>query len=556
MADEADQPWFVDVTGQSGIEFVYHNGSSGEYYFPEIIGGGAALFDYNDNGKLDLYLVQGSELGPDTTAALRSRGDRLFRNDSEWVDGEWRVRFTDVTEAAGIDARGYGMGVAVGDINNNGYPDLYVLNYGENQLWRNNGDGSFTDITREAGVNDSRWSVSASFADITGNGRQDLFVTNYVEFDFDNHQRCRGNVTARDYCAPSVYDGVGDSLFANRGEERFEDISEKSDIPSRRGRGLGVITDDFNGNGRTDVYVANDADPNFYWLNEGNEKFREDAMLAGNAVNADGATEAGMGVAAADFNRSGANDIFITHLKGETNTLYVNDGQGWFDDRTTAFGLGSPSIPFTGFGTAWVDIERNGWLDLVAVNGAVMKEERLVSAGEEFPYAQTNQIFTNREGERFVETTSRGGEAFTQARVSRGAAFGDINNNGRVDMVIVNINGPARLLLNQAGGEHHWLGLELFDSEGSIRQTGATACLVEEDGARPCRRSRTDGSYASANDPRIVFGLGPSAESPEVEVRWSNGQKELFSDLTIDRYNPLRQGSGKSLDKKLDEQHE
>ena len=545
-AEEA--PWFEDVTDLAGIEFRYDNGMSGQFYFPEIMGGGAALFDYNGNGLLDLYLVQGGPLGPDVSPADRPEGDRLFRNDSFLgEDGEWVVRFTDVTVEAGIDARGYGMGVAVGDINGDGFPDLYVMNFGDNQLWRNNGDGTFTDSTQSAGVNDSRWSVSASFADLTGNGLLDLFVVNYVDFDFDEHRVCRSATTSQqDYCSPSAYTGVRDTLFINQGDGRFVDQTEEAGMADVRRHGLGVVAADFNGNGRIDLYVANDGSANSLWLNEGDLRFIDDAFLAGAAVNADGGMEAGMGVDAGDYNRSGAEDLFITHMRRETNTLYRNDGQGWFTDVTSASGLGAPSLPSTGFGTAWVDLDNDGWLDLVAINGAVVVEEDLVAAGDPFPYHQPDQLFLNQGNGRFVDVSRRAGPALQASHVGRGLAVGDINNNGRTDLVIVNINGPARVLLNRKAAGRHWLGLELTDADGRRALTQTVAWLQEEDDLALRRRSRADGSYASANDPRVLFGLGNDDRPRSVEVHWPNGSREWFEELAVDRYHKLQRGTGRS----------
>ncbi|MCA1799468.1 MAG: VCBS repeat-containing protein, partial [Xanthomonadaceae bacterium] len=388
--------WFEDLTASAGVDFRYESGMQGEFYFPEIMGGGAALFDYDQDGLLDLYLVQAGVIGPGVDPAARA-GGRLFRNVSTRMeDGTLQVRFEDVTEAAGIDARGYGMGVAVGDYTGNGYPDLYLLNFGANQLWRNNGDGTFTDVTDEAGVKDDRWSVSGSFVDLDGNGLLDLIVVNYVDYSFENHEPCRSiGINRRDYCSPSVYDGARDSVFRNLGDGRFEDISIASGIGAVANPGLGVIAADFDGDGQVDVYVANDGKPNSLWINQSGRRFIDD-VLAGVAVNSDGVMEAGMGVDAADYNRSGVESIFVTHMRRQTNTLYRNDGDGWFTDVTTVSGLGTPSWNYTGFGTAWVDIDNNGWLDLVVANGAVVVEEGLVAAGDPFPYAQRNQLFINR----------------------------------------------------------------------------------------------------------------------------------------------------------------
>ena len=542
-----EDPVFEDVTDTAGLDFTYDNGASGRYWFPEIMGGGAAILDYDGDGRLDLYLVQGGALGPDKGPADR-QGDRLFRN----LGGGDRPRFSDVTESAGIDARGYGMGVTVGDYDGDGDPDLYAMNYGDNQLWRNDGDGTFTDVTDKAGVNDPRWSVSGSFADYDGDGDLDLYVANYADFTFDNHRDCRSaGLGERDYCSPSAYDGVSDTLFRNDGDGRFVDVSDRSGIASASEHGLGVISLDFDGDGRLDIYVANDGDPNHLWLNRGDMTFEDDSLMAGSAVNSAGMTEAGMGVDAADVDGNGAPDLFLTHMRQETNTLYLNDGKGWFRDMTSRSGLGTPSYPMTGFGTRWLDIDNDGRLDLVAVNGAVVKEKDLAAAGDAFPYHQTNQVFVNRTqpgGElAFEDASARSGAAFEASHVSRGAAFGDLDDNGTVDILIVNINGPARVLMNRSAPGHHWLGLRLAGPDGRVERPGAVAWLLAEGDRQRMLHAHSDGSYASASDPRVVFGLGNESAPRTVEVVWPGGQREIFSDLQPDRYHVLHAGTGNPI---------
>lgn len=546
----AETPWFEDATEAAGFDFQYDPGMQGEFYFPEIMGGGVAVLDFDQDGLQDIYLVQGGEIGPDIGPEQRSKGDQLWRNESTRdAQGNWRIRFRNVTEAAGIDARGYGMGVAVGDYTNNGYPDIYLLNFDANQLWRNNGDGTFSDVSDSAAVAEARWSVSGSFADLDADGHLDLVVANYVDFSIATHRYCHASGSGRrDYCSPSAYDPISDTLYRNRGDGGFEDVSASAGLASAPGHGLGVVVGDYNVDGRPDIYVANDGSANFMWQNQGNWRFVDEALLAGNAVNADGAAEAGMGLAAGDYNRSGLESLFVTHLNRETNTLYRNDGQGWFSDVTATAGLGSPSLAFTGFGTDWLDLDNDGWLDLFVANGAVTEEASLASAGDSFPYHQTNQLFRNQQGEGFVEATAQGGEAFTASNVSRGSAAGDLNNDGRVDLVVANINGPARILLNQIDNEHHWLGLRVTFGKPARDAIGASIWLLDDQGQREqMRRVRTDGSYASARDVRLVFGLGADASGErEVEVVWPDGTRERFAALALDRYHRLHQGEGLS----------
>lgn len=542
LSPAARADWFEDATSAAGLDFTYVNGAEGKFWFPEIMGGGAAILDYDGDGRYDLYLVQGGAIGPGIDPGDRKNGDRLFRNVTE-PGGP--MRFEDVTESARIDARGYGQGVTVGDYDGDGDPDLYVLNFGPNQLWRNNGDGTFTDVTGSAGVGDPAWSVSGAFADLDGDGLPELYVVNYVDYDFEKHRDCRAAGSSRlDYCSPSAYHFAVDTLYRNLGDGRFEDASDAAGIRRDPQPGLGVVTADFDGDGRIDVYVANDGEPNHFWLNQGGLRFVDEALLAGNAVNAAGSAEAGMGLAAGDYDRNGALDLFVTHLVRETNTLYANDGTGWFTDVTARTGIGTPSLPKTAFGTAFADLDLDGWLDLCIVNGGVTIEADLAATDDPFPYHQTDQLFANREG-RFVDVTAEAGPAFEQSHVGRGAAFGDLDNDGRVDVVAANNNGPAKLLRNVAGGGRHWLGLLLVDEEGHSL-THARVWLLDDDGeAAWLHRARVDGSYGSAHEPRVVFGLGAATVARGVRVEWPDGSSERFDGLTPDRYHTLRRGTGR-----------
>ncbi|MCK7592996.1 CRTAC1 family protein [Pseudomarimonas salicorniae] len=540
--------WLVEVTAEAGIDFRYEHGGRGEFYFPEIMGAGIGVLDADGDGLMDLYLVQGGDIGPGIDPGKRKQGDRLLLNrGSRGSDGRWNWRFEDATEASGIRARGYGMGVAVGDIDGDGDDDLYVLNFGANQLWRNDGKGRFTDITASAGVGDPRWSVSASFADLDGDGLPELYVANYVDYDFDTHKRCRSPGGGEiDYCSPSAYPPVADSLYRNLGDGRFEDVSEASGIAGQKGPGLGVVALDVNGDGRRDLYVANDGRPNFLWINQGGLRFVDDAVLAGAAVNADGAAEAGMGIAVADVDRNGHEDLFVTHMRNESNTLYLGVGQGWFEDRTARAGLAASSLGFTGFGTAFVDLDLDGWEDIVIANGGVIIEPDPLPAERGFPYLQTDQVYLHngRGGEQaaFAEKSTEAGAALRVRGVTRGLAVADFDNDGRPDIALGNINGPARLLAHRGGAGRHWLGLDLRDSKGR-RIDGA---IVSRTGpAAPLRRSRRDGSYASAQDPRVWFGLGEDSVPVDLLVKWPDGRSERFDGLAVDRYHRLQAGQGK-----------
>src|SRR6185295_8034090 len=398
---------FNDVAEQVGLKFQHYNGMTGKFYLPEITGSGAALFDFDNDGDLDVFLVQGNVLEPNTqpnNTMFPWRGPgplrgKLFRNDLSKAG----LSFTDVTQQSGIVATGYGMGAAVGDINNDGLPDLYLSNLGSNQMYLNKGSGEFVDVTKESGTDDPRWTTSASFFDYDRDGWLDLMVLNYADFSVANSPNCYAATTAKDYCTPRVFRAPGNRLFHNKGNGVFEDVTVPAGVSKEFGHGLGIVTADFNNDGWIDIYVANDGDQSQLWINQKNGTFVNDALLAGAAVNRNGQAEAGMGVDAGDFDGNGTDDIFVTHLMDETNTLYVNLGQALFEDRTREAGLGMPGRRFTGFGTFFFDYDNDGWLDLFVANGAVQLLPELVRGKDPFPLGQPNQIFRNTGKGSFVE---------------------------------------------------------------------------------------------------------------------------------------------------------
>ncbi|MEO7157838.1 MAG: VCBS repeat-containing protein, partial [Vicinamibacterales bacterium] len=447
---------FIDATEASGIRFKHMNGMSGEFYYPEIIGSGVALFDYNNDGRTDMLALQGTLLvpGKSTIHDPAVCSARLYRNDLViGNDGARTLKFTDVTEASKLCTHGHGMGVAAGDFDNDGFVDIFITNYGApNQLFHNNGDGTFTDVTAKAGVaGNGGWGSSATFFDYDRDGLLDLYVAYYVDYKLEKNFKCYASTSARDYCAPSAYKSVPGILYHNRGDGTFEDVSAKSGIDRAFGAGLGVMAADLNGDGWPDLYVANDGNPNQLWINQKDGTFRNEAELRGVAVNADGVAEAGMGIDIADFNGDGTEDIFLTHLTREKSTLFVNRGEGYLEDRSVETGVAAPSIPFTGFGTVFFDYDNDGWLDIVAVNGAVHQIEELRSAGDPYPLHQKKQLFHNLGNGRFEESTASGGKVFELSEVGRGLAAGDLDNDGGTDLVVNNNNGTLRIILNNTG---------------------------------------------------------------------------------------------------------
>ncbi len=547
------QELFVDATESSGIRFQHFNGRNGEFYYPEIIGSGVAVFDYNNDGKLDILVMQGAALGPGSNARApqQSCTARLYRNDLVVnPDATRTLKYTDVTEASGLCSHGYGMGVAIGDYNNDGCADVFITHFGApNQLFRNNCDGTFTDVTRQAGVaGNGHWGSSATFVDYDRDGLLDLYVANYVDYRIEDNRKCYASTSARDYCAPSAYKPVPGVLYHNRGDGTFEDVSVKSGITRAYGAGLGVMAVDLDGDGWPDIYVANDGNPNQLWINQKNGTFKNEADLRGCAVNADGVAEAGMGVDIADLDGNGTEDIFLTHLTREKSTLFVNRGTGYFEDRSVETGVAAPSIPFTGFGTVFFDYDNDGWLDIVAVNGAVHLIEELKTPQDPYPLQQRKQLFHNLGNGHFEETTASAGAVFQLVEVGRGLAAGDLDNDGSTDLVVSNNNGSLRVILNRMGSAKPWLGLRLL--VGKRDAYGATVEIRRQGAPTLRRRVRADGSYLSANDPRILVGLGDTAQIQSLTVHWPDGRSEAFPVPPLRQYTTLVQSAGLKESKK------
>lgn len=543
FVDNRNGARFQEVAARVGLRFEHVNGSTGQFYLPEIMGAGGAFFDYDGDGDLDVLLVQAEVLG---SSADRTATPRLFRNDLK-SGGREPLHFTDVTAEAGFVAGDYGMGVAVGDYDNDGDSDVYLTNYGRNRLYRND-SGRFTDVTQESGgeLDDPRWSTSASFSDYDADGDLDLFVTNYVDFSIADNKICSDPTGLRDYCGPLQFRPVPDRLFRNNDDGTFTDVTEKAGITAAYGAGLGVVAADLDGDGRQDFYVANDASANQFWRNKGDGTFEDVALLAGAALNGDGQPEGSMGIAVDDPDDDGDLDLFVTNITGESHAFYRNGGHGEFEDRRVQSGLGVLTRPFTGFGTGWFDADNDGRFDLFVANGGVTMLNAL--RGEPRPFHQKNQLLLNLAA-RFEDASARSGEAFALDEVSRGAAFGDVDNDGDVDVLVTNNNGPVRLLLNECRSTAFGFSVQLQGITDNRQGLGARLELAQNNAPVRRRIIHTDGSYLSSSDPRAHFVV-PAASGPvTLVVEWPRGQRESWTLVPGDSAHVLTlvQGKGSAI---------
>ena len=525
-------PWFEDIAARAGIEFVYRSGHETKHYLPEIMGGGAALFDIDNDGLLDIYLVQAGSLLHESAGT----GNRLYRNRGDGT-------FEDVTDRSGAGVRGYGMGVAAGDFDNDGYTDLYVTNFGHNVLLKNDGHGGFVDVTAKAGVASSGWSTSAAFLDYDGDGLLDLFVTHYLNWKPSAEVECFSLTGVSDYCSPASYDlPSASTLYHNNGNGSFTDVSERSGLLTAVGNGLGVVAGDFNGDGRVDLFVANDRTPNHLWLNQGDGRFREAALAMGTALDQDGIAKSGMGVYAVDADDDGDLDLLVVNLDGESDSFFRNQGRFFVDDTVSA-GLRTPTRPFTRFGTALLDFDNDGALDLYEANGRVGLQSELLSSD---PYAEPSMLLRGFPGPRFEPVVPRGGTRAPLVATSRAAAFGDIDNDGGIDIVVVNRDSRAYLLHNVVKPRGHWIMFRVLE-EHNRDALGAQVTITV--GSRTIRRDvRAAYSYLASNDPRVHVGLGRDTVARNVSVLWPDGRREVFGDRGADQIVVIRRGAGRPAD--------
>jgi enediyne biosynthesis protein E4 len=541
---------FKDVARQTGIDFWQFSGATGKMLLPEMVGSGAALFDYDNDGDLDVFLIQGYPTGPEGKPLVPlpagwKPGNRLYRNN---LDSSGKLTFTDVTEAAGLAHADKGMGVAAGDYDNDGYVDLYVTNYEHNILYHNNGNGTFTDVTATAGVASSGWSTSAAFIDYDRDGLLDLAVVHYVNFFPAPCYLPRGSL---DYCGPAPFKGEVTEIYHNLGNGRFRNVTEELGLNAKPGPGLGILTGDFGPDRYPGFLVANDGAANTLWINEPGKSgrvFQEAGLTHGLAYASDGKARAGMGIASGDLYGDGGEAVIVTNLPTESFTLFQRQSNGDFIDATEESGLSHFSLPYTGFGVGLFDMANRGLLDLFSANGGVrgMAADLNSNAKDDpFPYREHKLLLRNMgKGRAFEDVTAAAGPALEPAEVSRSAVFGDVNNDGGIDILVTNNNGPARLLLNTVPNRSHWLMVQIEGTRTNRSGYGSVVELVRKNGASATRWVRGDGSYLAANDPRAHFGLGSETEVDSIRVQWLSGGCESWKQAGVDRIVKLREGTG------------
>jgi hypothetical protein len=530
-------PQLIDITRKSGVTFV-HRSAPEKKYIVESMSGGVLLVDYDRDGWQDIYFTN----APTVEMALKGQKARsaFYRNNRDGT-------FTDITDKTGTGNPGYAMGGAVGDYNNDGWPDIYVTCLGGNVLYRNNGNGTFSDVTKAAGVADGRWSAGAAFGDYDGDGFLDLLVANYVDFKFSDLPDFGSSPTCKFrgidvQCGPRGLKGAGDSLFRNNGDGTFKDVTRQTRISDPDGYyGLGVVWSDFNNRGRLDAFVANDSTPNFFYRNDTPNGFAEIGLESGTGVSGDGSEQGCMGIAVGDYLHSGRFAIFVTNFADEYNTLYRNNGDYDFTDVSMSANVAQVSRPYVGWGTAFFDIDNDGWLDLLVVNGHVYPQvDSLPSGGR---YGQPKLLHVNQANGTFCDASKQAGPALVAPRVSRGAAFGDLDNDGHVDIVVADLDGPPMILRNEGGDGNHWVTFELGATKGNRLAIGARVKIVTGDMVQ-IEEVRSGGSYLSQNDLRIHFGTGSNTKIESVEIKWSSGKTEVVKGLMTDKFYSILEGEG------------
>jgi hypothetical protein len=520
---------FTDVTSDAGVAFVHQSSATSNKYLVETMGGGVALFDYDNDGRLDVFFTNGAKIDDPLPV-----GKRPDKSDAKYWNRLYRQTqggtFVDVTEKAGLSGMPqnyYGMGVAVGDYDNDGFEDLYVTNFGGNTLYHNNGDGTFTDVTGRAGVGASGWSASAGFFDADNDGKLDLFVTRYVDWTFETNRYCGEKKPGyRAYCHPDNYAGVANILYHNNGDGTFTDVSTKAGIANPNGKGLGVAFADYDRDGYMDIYVANDSVQSFLYRNNHDGTFSEEGLVAGVGFNEDGKTFAGMGVDFADYDNDGQPDIVVTDLSNERYKLFHQNADGSFRDATNTSGLGGLTLLYSGWSTRFLDYDNDGWKDLFVAQGHVM--DTIEKTSPNLTYQQPPLLLRNESG-RFSRVEP--GDAFTETWAGRGAAFGDLDNDGDVDVVLSNVGQKAVVLRNDGGNRNNWLAIQTVGTTSNRDGIGCLVKVVSASGLSQSFTVNTAVGYLSASDKRLLVGLGSDATAKLVEIRWPSGIVQRFENV-------------------------
>jgi hypothetical protein len=516
------QDSFVDVTAQAALDFVHYNAATEEKYMVETMGSGAAFFDYDGDGLIDIYVLNGAPL-PGSAKTAVPPADALYRNQGDGT-------FAEVAATAGVAHTGWGMGATAGDIDNDGDVDLYVTNFGPNVLYINNGDGTFSDRTASSGVAAGEWSTSAAFGDYDGNGFLDLYVCRYVDFSLENHKFC-GNLgkNIKAYCHPDVYNVTPSILFRNNGDGTFTDVTQEAGVlVTADGKSLGVVWGDYDNDGDSDIYVANDSMRNFLFRNEGDGRFTDVTLLAGVGYSEDGQTQAGMGTDFADYDGDGWLDIIVTNLDFEYNALYHGGPGGVFTDRSFRAGVAEPSLNFVGFGTFFLDYDNDSWLDLFVANGHIIDNIHLFNSVS--TYRERNFLFRNQGDGTFKEIGQELGEVFTRENVARGAATADYDRDGDEDVLVTRCGDSLLLLRNEVGNRSGWVSLRLVGRSSNRDAVGARV-TVDLGDRRLFKEVKTASSYLSQGSLELVFGLGEAAGADRVEIRWPSGETQELGSI-------------------------
>jgi len=523
---------FTDVTAAAGIKFVHTNGAFGKKYLPETMGAGGAFLDYNNDGWLDIYLVNGMNW-PD--GKKQKSTPALYRNDKDGT-------FTDVTKAAGLADEFYGMGVTAADYDNDGDCDLFVSALGPNRLFQNQGNGTFKEVTKAAGLDgDESYGTSAAFLDYDRDGNLDLFVANYVKWTRESDIWCSLDGETKAYCTPQSYKGASPHLYRNKGNGTFEDVTKAAGIYDDTNKGLGVLVFDYNGDGWPDIMLANDTQPNKLWENTRQGGFKEVGVLAGIAFSEDGVARGAMGIDAGDYDRSGNLSVVIGNFSNEMITLYHNERNGFFIDDGPTSSVGPASLLNLTFGCFFFDYNLDGYLDILAANGHV--ENDINAVQKKVTYAQPPQLFQNLDGRRFSDVTHQLGQDFGSPRVARGAAYGDFDNDGDLDVLMTSCGGPAKLFRNDGGNQNNWVTLRLEGAKSNRDGVGAVVRVTSGDVVQTAM-VKTGGSYCSQSQLRLTFGLGKLQKIDSVEINWPSGEKQVLAQVPVNKILNISEAQG------------